>query len=535
MLCAKVDTSQVLLAISHLGFSLSEEEQLLLSAIEGFTADSRQASPSIAFLALQGVSRHGREFIEQAKALGTVLIIEDSSESDADTNSKQMLITSTPADKQVLHLSVVNLAGKLSSFFATLYPQLDGFKQIVAVTGTNGKTSVASFYAQLAASIIGKAASIGTLGTLTYDNDGEERCVQEAENTTPERVSLLNQLAWLAEQGYCYVAIEASSHGIEQGRLTGLPIDTAIFTNLSQDHLDYHGSMQAYGAAKRALLNNTHIQNVIVNFDDPESALWQQSLQSQQRLSGFTLLPNAAKDSLSSCMQRVFSVSNTQYLSDGLYFSLFESAQAYSIHLGLIGDFNIANYLAAIAAFRAASVDMEAIALASPRLKGAKGRMEIMASHHAQVIVDFAHTPDALKQALQASRKHTKGSLWVVFGCGGNRDKEKRPLMGSIAVQFADKVILTQDNSRFEKPEDIVEDVLSGIAEGETKDQSAAAGKVISILDRCEAVKYALSSAQVGDVVLIAGKGHENYLDIQGKKITYDERAFVQQLAEEYI
>ncbi len=527
MLAGNFKFADLLQAIITLGIELPAAWQHQFAKIDGFTVDSRQVNATTAFIALQGVSAHGSIYIPGAIENGGKLILEDIQQGST-SQAKLIPVSDDTSERGCVVIQIANLASKLVEFFKTLYPQITKLKQVLAITGTNGKTSVASLYAQMLSHTGRSAATIGTLGCMQYHCDGTTTNVAKTYNTTPDNVSLFGYLAWFADQDVYYVALEASSHGIEQGRTFGLPIDVAVFTNLTQDHLDYHGSMSAYGAAKRKLLNNPRIKSIVINADDPESERWRNAVNSGQQILSFSVddrnqtQAQGADALYADCIE---------YLKSGIQFRLNTLSEKHHMTLSLIGQFNVANYLAALGALTMAGIELATLIKYADKLVGVKGRMELIKTHSASIIVDFAHTPDALKQALVAARKHTANQLWIVFGCGGDRDKAKRPEMGKIAASHADKIVLTQDNSRFEHTDKIIDEICQGISnEGNVDSKS-----VIRIVERQSAIKFALSNAENNDLILVAGKGHEDYLDIQGQKIHYDERAYVKTLAGEFL
>lgn len=496
---------KILAALSHVS-TLDLTDVDVSKALDNVTLDSRKVTSSSVFIAVQGHKVHGKAYIDEVLKKGVKLVIVDisASESDFVEQSNNALI---------VHIS--ELSNKLTTFLTALFPQIKNLKHLIAVTGTNGKTSVASIYAQMAFAMGYKSASIGTLGVNLYDLTVEGRKYSETINTTPDIVQMFSLLAALADMQVAHVAIEASSHGIEQGRLDGLPLDTVIFTNLTQDHLDYHKSMNAYAKAKRSILNNQNIKHLVYNADDEESANWLKVVKSEVGLTGYAL------DNISADV----TAHDIVYSSNGLRFTLNYREKAHSLALPLLGKFNIYNYLSVISVFLQQGLKLTELLRATAQIKGVNGRMELTQMANKTVLVDYAHTPDALQQALSCARQHTSGELWLVFGCGGDRDKNKRSKMGAISTQLADRIVLTEDNPRTESRDEIISDIISGMKESKlTKVEH----------NRAAAVRYAVSNARTGDTILLAGKGHETYIECNGKRDFYDERALVKTLAEEY-
>jgi UDP-N-acetylmuramoyl-L-alanyl-D-glutamate--2,6-diaminopimelate ligase len=422
----------------------------------------------------------------------------------------------------------------LPIFLKALYLKSAQQTQVTAVTGTNGKTSVAYLYAQLALSTVSASASLGTLGLrkcskTCSENSQHERLEHihidslcDSINTTPDIISQFKVLSLLAEQNILNYCLEASSHGIEQQRLQGMPINCAIFTNLTQDHLDYHGDMATYGAAKRGLLNIDELQYVVVNADDPESSKWQKDADARVKIAWFSIEEKSEINQLEYFAQ----AKNIQANASGTSFDLYSTWGERRVHLPLLGRFNVANFLAALCAHLMQGRNLNSLLDMTSLIKGVPGRMELfsMLANKGNFIVDYAHTPDALQQALQAARMHTNGQLVCVFGCGGNRDVTKRPLMGQAASQYSDMLVLTQDNSRDEEPELIIKDIQKGLNNSTP---------IHVELDRKKAIRWAWNHSNKADLILLAGKGHEDYVEIKQQRITYDERAYAQQICAE--
>ncbi|MGQ8364801.1 UDP-N-acetylmuramoyl-L-alanyl-D-glutamate--2,6-diaminopimelate ligase [Glaciecola sp. 1036] len=499
------------------GLRLLQVPDLDLEALGGkvfkdATLDSRKINQHSIFIGLQGTQVHGREYLPQVVAKGAPLALVDAEDYAVEQQDNTLVFF------------ICGLKSKLPEFLRTIYPSISQIEHLVAVTGTNGKTSVANLYAQVAAQLGNHSASLGTLGIHLHRPLQSVVKVAETINTTPDIVSLYQQLANLASNHVTHVALEASSHGIEQGRLAGLPITTVIFTNLSQDHLDYHGDMQTYAQAKRGILANSSIQYLVLNANDDESALWSKQAQaSVEQL--FFAISSGSEISTYDAKTHLVAI-DVSYLPNGIEFRLNTQDNQDSIQIPLYGKFNLANYLAVISAFKLQGVSIQDLINTASKVSGVDGRMETFNIDNRAFVVDYAHTPDALQEALIATRAHADKQLWVIFGCGGNRDTSKRPLMGKIADELADKIVLTNDNPRFEPPEDIIKAVLDGIQNKH---------KVHIEQDRKIAIRYALEHSNSGDLVLVAGKGHETYIEIQGNKHFYDERLYVSQLAEEFV
>lgn len=470
--------------------------------------DSREVAIHSGFVALKGHARDGRDFIPQAVSLGAKVIL---SETENDDHHGQISMR-----EQSLIIDFYRLPQQLSALASSFYQQPSGELQTVAVTGTNGKTSTVQLCSQLVALMGGKAGSIGTLGVQVHHNNAES-AVSSALNTTPDAISMQRIMRQMCEQRLTFCGFEASSHALVQGRISAVNIDVAVFTNLSRDHLDYHGNMFEYARAKRLLLNQPRLGYVVLNADDDESQNWLANKTNQvQAVLISTQGKPDAYDGLYCCASEI------EYLPSGSRFRLLSSWGEGTLTIGLIGAFNISNLLCAIAAQLALGSHFDALLKAAHQVRPIAGRMEVFScKNQANALVDFAHTPDALQHALESARRHCKGKLWCIFGCGGDRDQGKRPLMGEIAERYADVAVITNDNSRNEDPTTIAEQILTGFASPE---------KVHIELDRQVAIQYALEKAAVEDLILVAGKGHENYQLIGDQRIEYDERNYVKQL-----
>ncbi|MGV6858857.1 MAG: UDP-N-acetylmuramoyl-L-alanyl-D-glutamate--2,6-diaminopimelate ligase [bacterium] len=451
-------------------------------SVTGISLDSRTVQPGGLFLAVAGISSHGLDYVDTALQKGARAVAYEP-RGDADRKLLEQ-VSRIPSWVAVPGLS--QCAGEIASRFYGV-PSAGLFT--VGITGTNGKTSVASFVAQLSERLGQRCGIMGTLG------NGFEGALDQSTHTTADAVTVQQTLATLRDAGAVAVAMEVSSHALSQARVGGVGFDVAVFTNLSRDHLDYHGTMQAYAEAKRSLLEVPGLTTAVVNMDDAEGQNWLASAPGQLSLLSYSMADNCADLYLSSVSLSL----------SGLEASLHYKGESISLKAPLIGQFNLSNILAAAAVMLARGFDMARIVECLPLLKPAPGRMQLLPSVTAgqpAVVVDYAHTPDALEQALAALRPHCAGTLHCVFGCGGNRDKGKRPMMAAIAEKLADRVIVTDDNPRTESPERIVADILRGVD---------AADNITVEHDRAAAIAKALSEAGEDDCVLIAGKGHESY------------------------
>lgn len=481
--------------------------------IDDLVLDSREVAIHKAFVAVKGHSLDGRDFVPQAISLGAKVILVQ-----CDTPQEHGKIDMR---EQSLLINVYQLASLLSELAADFYQRPADELQVVAVTGTNGKTSTVQLVTQLGHLNAKKSASIGTLGAGIYSGSNENNDLDATLNTTPDALQIQRLANEFLQQGVEQLSLEASSHALVQGRISDLKTDIAVFTNLSRDHLDYHGSMAAYAKAKRRLLEQPGLQHVIVNADDAESDVWLNATPN-----GVNPIVFSMRKSVSELPEKVqyCLAEQIEYHQNGCTVLLSTSWGSAQVHISLLGQFNVANLLAAVGVQLALGVPFEHLSARCHQLRPVAGRMEVFTNPEgANLVVDFAHTPDALEQALKAARHHCKGALICIFGCGGDRDQGKRPLMGEAAEQHADQIILTNDNSRSEAPEDIVSDILNGCR---------APDQILVQLNRKQAIKQAVAMAQPDDLILVAGKGHEDYQIIGNEKVPYNERHYVKNLLE---
>jgi UDP-N-acetylmuramoyl-L-alanyl-D-glutamate--2,6-diaminopimelate ligase len=467
-------------------------------------SDSRQVDEGDVFFAYPGETADGRRFIAAAVERGAAAIVFEANDFAWDESVK------------VPHLAVANLkpqAGVIAH--ACLgQPDLDMFT--IGVTGTNGKTSCTFWLGQAFARLGETAAVIGTLGVGLFKG-GKEPDFNVTGYTTPDAVLLASRLSAVREAGARTLAIEVSSIGLEEQRTAGMHFDVAIFTNLTRDHLDYHGDMASYEAAKAKLFAWPELQTAVINLDDAAG----QRLVAQLRANGpspaiigYTLRDEAAQPDIDGVT--ILRASNTRSRPAGTEFQLVAPQGSQLVKTQLVGHFNISNALAVLGALLAKGIELKHAVEAIEALVPAPGRMQQVGGQDAPlVVIDYAHTPDALEKTLGALRQVASergGQLWCVFGCGGDRDPGKRPQMGAIA-QSADHVIVTSDNPRSEEPGAIIAQVLAGM--------DGASAQAIE--DRATAILAAVKQANKQDVILLAGKGHEPYQEIKGKKLPFSD------------
>ncbi|MFT4807767.1 MAG: UDP-N-acetylmuramoyl-L-alanyl-D-glutamate--2,6-diaminopimelate ligase [Paraglaciecola sp.] len=476
--------------------------------ISDLVLDSRDVAIHKAFIAIDGHALDGRDFIPQAVSLGAKVIV---AQCDDITSHGHVEMR-----EQSVIVHFYQLSENLSELAGYFYQFPANSMSVIAVTGTNGKTSTVQLTSQLAYLMGEQSASIGTLGAGMYSPSSDSKALQNNVNTTPDAISMQRLLAEFVSEGAFQVALEASSHALVQNRIKAVKTDIAIFTNLSRDHLDYHGSMAKYGLAKRRLLSQPELAYAVINVNDPEHKNWLVNIPKTTSVVLYGQNINAA-DVPSEYQYCV--ANNIRYTAEGIALSVQSSWGECELRLLLLAEFNVSNVLAAICSQLCLGKSLKQIAYIVQKLKPVAGRMELYSRQkHATIVVDYAHTPDALEKALLAAKQHCHGKLFCVFGCGGDRDVGKRSLMGEIAERLSNKVILTDDNVRSENPKDIIQDILAGCINPE---------QVLVEHDRKTAIKAAAKQASAGDIILVAGKGHENYQVIGNQTLAYDERQFV--------
>jgi UDP-N-acetylmuramyl-tripeptide synthetase len=460
--------------------------------VKQLRTDSRRVQPGDAFIAWPGYANDGRQFVPAALAAGAVASLVEAKGAEAFQFD----------GARVGALAGLKAAsGPLASAW---YEHPSRLLDVVAVTGTNGKTSCAWWVAQ-ALSLLGKRCGVvGTLGVGEPPSAAAAAgaSIQSTGLTTPDPVTLQAGFKAFVDQGFKACAIEASSIGIVEHRMAGTQLGVALFTNFTRDHIDYHGSMEAYWAAKAQLFAWPGLRAAVINIDDEHGAALAPSLPTGLDVWTYSTRGPAR-----------LRASDIAYRDGGLAFTVHEGDTSTAVRTGLIGDYNVSNLLAVIGGLRSLGVALDDIARVCAQLTPVPGRMQqVGGGEQPVVVVDYAHTPDALEKALQAVRpfaQERKGTLWCVFGCGGNRDATKRPLMGAIAEREADQVIVTSDNPRLEPPAEILKQITAGMARPD---------RALVIEDRRTAILRAVEQAQAQDVILVAGKGHEAEQDIGGVK-----------------
>jgi UDP-N-acetylmuramoyl-L-alanyl-D-glutamate--2,6-diaminopimelate ligase len=470
--------------------------------VADLTLDSRQARTGSLFFALAGQTAHGLQFAADAVARGATVVLWE----------PQGGVEAPELPDHVFAAPVSNLRGLLGRIADRFFGWPSQHLRVIGITGTNGKTTCAFVLAQALEKLGNAAAYIGTIGIGRPD-----KALEEPSHTTPDVITVHRLLARLRAEGVRDVAMEVSSHALDQERVAGVRFHTAAFTNLTRDHLDYHKTMAAYGEAKAKLLLRTELHHLVINVGDEFGRKFAESYSGRVPMTAVWIgnSVTAWSTERSLCVTRVDADRTGISLVIEGSFGKAEAATQ------LIGRFNAENSIVVIGCLMALGASLADAAKALQSCRPAPGRMELIeaAAGKPTAVVDYAHTPDSLSKALRAAREHCEGALWCVFGCGGDRDPGKRPIMGGIAEELADEIILTDDNPRSENPAAIIKDIAAGI--------KARRARVIH--DRSEAIGTAIREAQGRDLVLIAGKGHEDYQIYGSTRRSFNDRQVAQQ------
>ena len=472
--------------------------------VSGLTQDSHALRAGDAFVALAGAKHHGIEFAPQAVGRGASAVIAETRAADPHA---------TLGGAPVVWIDDLRL--RLGEIAAHFFGDPSAAMTVVGVTGTSGKTSTVQLLAQAFTQLGKRAATIGTLGA------GMHGAIHAGERTTPDVIRVHGLMAEFRDAGATDVAMEVSSHALDQHRVDGIHFDVAVFTNLTRDHLDYHGTMEAYGAAKAKLFAWPNLRAAVINVDDAFGQALAIGFQRNQRHPGHGLAGSQihGRKKLLRCgidtADADIRAGDVRTHSDGIDFRLVTPWGEAPVHSALLGRFNVANLLAVAGVLGALDVPFAQIRAALEALQPINGRMNRLGGGALPlVVVDYSHKPDALEQVLAALRAHCDGKLVCVFGCGGDRDVGKRPIMGAIAERMADVVIVTDDNPRGEDGDAIVAQIVAGMRAPE---------RATVERDRARAIDIAIAQARAGDAVLIAGKGHETYQEIGGAKHPFDD------------
>lgn len=515
------------------------------------TNDSRNITKNDIFCAVKGHDNDGRNFINKAVTQGASVIFRQ-----CDTRAEHGALIIREASQFVVrdnikehasgfasHIIIVDIYALNEQLFTlteAYYQTPQAKMNVVGITGTNGKTSTANIVAQLLKQCERKVAVIGTIGQGIYPQ------LTPIQNTTPGATELFEIIRQFEQQNVTDIAMEVSSHALDQKRVLPELFTVGVFTNLSRDHLDYHETMAAYAEAKFSLFDSSAAQHIVINGDDKYAQTWLANSTERTNTilaNGNSVIVFGKNSMISQQYPHGYVVANQlKHHASGLSFYIKSHVGECQINSPLLGDFNVDNLLAAIAVLITQGVHLDSIQQAIETLTPITGRMETFtASNRPMAIVDYAHTPDGLKNALIATDKHTRsmindstltnekhshGKLWVMFGCGGERDTGKRAEMGAIAEQYADHIVLTNDNPRSEAPQNIFNDILQGIQHP---------NKVTIVANRAQAIKSIFEQADKDDCILFAGKGHEEHILIGDAKEPYNERHFVQTFYQEAV
>ena len=459
----------------------------------GLQTDSRRVRPGDLFLAVPGMVADGRDFIGDAVAAGAGAVVYETDDG--------YVLRGAP----VPALGISGLSRKIGIIADRFHGSPSRHLVVVGVTGTNGKTTCTQLLAQALDRPPRRCAVIGTLGS------GFPGALNASIHTTPDAVTVQRLLAEFIDQGAAHAAMEVSSHALEQGRVNGVSFHVAVFTNLTRDHLDYHGDMAAYGKAKAGLFAMDGLKYAVINHDDDFGRRMLQGVGPQVTSLSYGIEGGDVR------------AREIKPSPEGLWLRVRTPYGETELRSPLIGRFNVYNLLAVLATLLVLGVELNEAVLRLSEAQAPAGRVERFGGAQGLplVVVDYAHTPDALEKILTALREHTRGKLWCVFGCGGDRDRGKRPVMGAIAERLADVVLLTDDNPRHEPGDAIIADIAGGMR---------AAPRILR--DRRAAIATAIEGAQAGDIVLIAGKGHEDYQQVGDERRPYSDREVVRQLLE---
>ncbi len=487
-------------------FGIAVPEALALLPFAGMTLDSRNVQPGQVFVALSGTQTDGSKFIADALAKGAVLVLAEQAGNAAHAVHDARVI------------AVADLRRKVSALAAAARGNVAATMRVFGVTGTNGKTTTSQLIAAALLRLSGPTLVLGTLGYGLYG------ALHAGRHTTPDAIALQNLFADAAENGVREVSMEVSSHGLDQGRVEAVHFDTAIFTNLTRDHLDYHGTMEAYGAAKRRLFLWPQLRCAVINADDAFGRALLADPEIHAERWAFSVRSDCGESLHDSRARGLVHAERIHYSSAGILAEVVTPWGRRLLQSPLLGEFNLSNLLAALTALCAAGFPLDAVAEVLGEVRPIAGRMERFGGERQPlVVIDYAHTPDALEKALMALRLHVTGRVAVVFGCGGDRDRGKRPEMGRIAERLANIVTLSNDNPRSEDPLAIANDIRAGMHQPQ----------VPFIADREQAIRDTLAQLHVGDALLVAGKGHEAYMEIADQRLPFSDVDVVKTLLQQ--
>jgi UDP-N-acetylmuramoyl-L-alanyl-D-glutamate--2,6-diaminopimelate ligase len=489
-----MDSTTNSMMLSDLLGSWLEVPAELNCVVQGITQDSRAVQTDDVFLACAGQTVNGAQFIDDAIDKGACAVIWQP------VDNATAITFSSRQSKQGIEVPLIaldNLSEKAGLIADQFYAQPSQQMFVTGITGTNGKTSCSHFLAQ----VLNANETTGVIGTLGNGLYGQ---LEIATHTTPDVISCHKLMAEMLADGAQNIAMEVSSHALDQGRVNAIDFDCAVFTNLSRDHLDYHGDMESYLASKLKLFTSPSLKFAVINLDD-EAGLTIKSVIAEN-VRTITYGINHKAD--------VFA-HDIRLAHDGMSMKVETPWGSGELQSILLGKFNISNLLAVLSVLLLKGLALDEALLRLSKVQGVPGRMQCLyRSEMPLVVIDYAHTPDALEHVLLALQEHQHKNIWCVFGCGGDRDQGKRAMMGAIAEKLADQLVITTDNPRTEDPQSIVDDICEGL--------NKPAGAYIQ-LDRAEAIEYAIQQASEEDIILIAGKGHETYQEVNGKRYPFSD------------
>jgi UDP-N-acetylmuramoyl-L-alanyl-D-glutamate--2,6-diaminopimelate ligase len=473
--------------------------------IERLVMDSRLVQPGDLFVALPGLTVDGRKFIRQAIDAGASAVIWEPEQGTVPIPISWQVSAS---GGRVPVIAIDKLSNKVGGIADRFNHEPSKQLFVVGITGTNGKTSCSHFVAQALA----EDMHCGVIGTMGWGSIDE---LNTTTHTTPDVITCHSWLASMLQQGSRAVAMEVSSHALDQGRVNNIHFDCAVFTNLSHEHLDYHGTLESYAAAKAKLFEVESVKSAVINCDDEVGRKLIASLAGKLKIISYGI--DFEYNKLDIFADQI------EQTETGLSFFLHTPLGKVKIKNSIYGRFNVYNILATTGVLLSRDYSLAEITKRLSQLQPVDGRLSIVrVSGQPTAVIDYAHTPDALEHALKSVKQHFAGETWCVFGCGGDRDKEKRPLMGEVAERLSDHVIVTSDNPRNESPTEIIQQIVDGMK----------SEKQIIKEDRREAIAYALKHAESHDIVLIAGKGHETYQQVGEMQIEFNDASVAREILE---
>jgi UDP-N-acetylmuramoyl-L-alanyl-D-glutamate--2,6-diaminopimelate ligase len=469
--------------------------------VSGLASDSRKVDTGDMFIAYQGLATHGLLYAKDVVKKGAAVVLWDD---DCD-NCEDII---RDISNQAVCLRCEDLKAKVGEIADRFYQSPSSELNMIGVTGTDGKTSITHFIAQCLGDKIERCGILGTLGNGFLDE------LNPTGLTTADALNIHQSLTMMRDAGAKHAVMEVSSHGLDQGRINAVSFDAAVFSNFSQDHLDYHNTLEDYAAAKRKLFFMPGLKVAIINLDDEYGRVLAEECKQRLCVWGYSTNPDVSE--LQQYANFIVHARTIEAIENGFHISVKTPKGSGSFNVGLLGMFNVSNVLAALATLLVSNVPFDEAVNRLSGLYPVAGRMEeIVVSGKPAVIVDFAHTAKGIESACKAVREHFQGRLWCVFGCGGDRDQAKRPLMAKTVEQYADNIVVTSDNPRHEDPKKIIDEIVQGFGDNDD---------VKVVVDRKEAIAYAISHAGKNDVVLLAGKGHESSQIVGDTYIAFDDR-----------